>query len=119
MFSNNGTELKFDIVLTNTTPQGALSAATWDSIRLTALGFNTQPDATSVTGTSSPNDFNTFTETNFPSFMTVNIRESSGSNCPGGASGGLSPNGATNMNAPDHTTTINLDLTGLSQFTTG
>jgi hypothetical protein len=120
MFSNNGTELKFDIVLTNTTPQGALSAATWDSIRLTALGFNTQPDATGVAGTSTPNDFNTFTETNFPSFMTVDICESSGSSsCPGGGSGGLSPNGATNTNAPDHTSTISLDLTGLSQFTPG
>jgi hypothetical protein len=119
VFSKGGTELKFDIVLTNTTPQGTLSAATWDSIRLTALGFNTQPEATGVAGTSSPNDFDTFTETNFPSFMTVDICESSGSNCPGGASGGLSPTGATNMNAPDHTSTISLDLTGLSQFTPG
>lgn len=118
-FSNNGSTLTFQIVLTNTTPQGSLSTANWDSIRLTALGFNTQPDATTVTGTSSPSDFNTFTETNFPSFMTVDICESSGSNCPGGASGGLSPNGATNMNAPDHTSTISLSLTGLSQFTPG
>jgi hypothetical protein len=119
VFSNNGSTLTFQIVLTNTTPQGSLSAADWDSIRLTALGFNTQPDATTVTGTSSPNDFNTFTETNFPSFMTVDLCESSGSNCPGGASGGLSPNGAANMNAPDHTSTISLTLTGLGQFNAG
>jgi hypothetical protein len=119
VFSNNGSTLTFQIVLTNTTPQGSLSTANWDSTRLTALGFNTQPDATTVTGTSSPSDFNTFTETNFPSFMTVDICESSGSNCPGGASGGLSPNGATNMNAPDHTSTISLSLTGLGQFTPG
>jgi hypothetical protein len=119
VFSNNGSQLAFQVVLTNTTPQGSLSAANFDSIRLTGFGFNTQPDATTVTGSSSPNDFNTFTETNFPSFMTVDICESSGSNCPGGSSGGLSPNGATNMNAPDHTSTISLTLTGLGQFTSG
>jgi len=119
VFSNNGTQLDFSIVLTNTTPQGSLSAATWDSIRLTALGFNTQPDATSVNGTATPNDFNTFTETNFPSFMKVDICEGSGPTCPGGGGGGLSPVGATNMNAPDHTSTISLTLTGLGQFTPG
>ena len=51
--------------------------------------------------------------------MTVDICESSGPSCPGGASGGLSPVGATNMNAPNHSTTISLTLTGLGQFTPG
>ena len=119
VFSNSGTELRFDIIFTNTTPQGSLSAANWSSIRATALGFNTEPDATTVTGSANPADFNTYTETNFPSFMTVDVCESSGPSCPGGASGGLSPVGATNANAPDHTSTISLDLTGLSQFTPG
>ena len=113
VFSNSGSTLTFQIVFTNTTPQGTLSASDWDSIRATALGFNTQPDATGVTGSATPAAFNTFTETNFPSFMTVDICESSGPSCPGGASGGLSPVGATNMNAPNHSTTISLTLTGL------
>jgi len=108
VFSNSGSTLTFQIVFTNTTPQGTLSASDWDSIRATALGFNTQPDATGVTGSATPAAFNTFTETNFPSFMTVDIPS-----CPGGASGGLSPVGATNMNAPNHSTTISLTLTGL------
>jgi PEP-CTERM motif len=118
VFSNNGGTLAFQIVLTNSTPQGSLSAKDWNSIRLTGFGFNTQPDATGVSGSST--DFNTFTETNFPSFMTVDICESSGSkSCSGGGSGGLSPEGATNSNAPDYTDTISLTLTGLTPFTAG
>ena len=119
VFSNNGTQLNLQIVFTNTTPQGSLSTSDWSSIRATALGFNTQPAATGASGSSTPSDFNTFSETNFPSFMTVDVCESAGSSCPGGASGGLSPVGATNMNAPDHQSTISLELTGLTQFTTG
>jgi hypothetical protein len=120
VFSNNGTELKFDIVATNTTPQGSLTPSTWSSVRVTDIAFNTNPNATNVVGTSTNNVFNTFTGLNFPSFGKVDICNSSGSNCAGGSGGGLEPVGAPlNMNAPNTTSTISLDLTGLVPLNAG
>jgi hypothetical protein len=120
-FLNSGTELVFDVAITNTTPQGSLTAAQWSGVRVTDVAFNTNPDAMAVTGISSPAGvFNTFTEENFPSFGQVDICNSSGSGCAGGSNGGLEPVSApTNSNAPNSMATVSLTLTGLIPLNAG
>jgi hypothetical protein len=61
--------------------------------RLTAVGFNIDPNATSVTDTSGI--FDSFIDATFPSFQTVDVCSSTGSTCAGGGGGDLAP-GATN-----------------------
>ena len=94
LWSNSNTTLTFTLALSNTTAQGSLTTALWDSVRLTGFGFNTNPDGTSVTGNSSI--FTVLTEQNFPGFNTLDICGASGNgnNCSGGANGGLFPVGS-------------------------
>jgi len=51
-FSNGGTTFTMDVTVENTTPQSSLSLANWQSTRLTAIGFDTLPDATGISTTS-------------------------------------------------------------------
>src|SRR6516164_3349793 len=87
-------DLSIDVTISNTTAQGSLSTADWQSIRLTSWGFDTDPDATGVT-TSGAAVFQSATlNTNFPSFMQVDVCVIGGQNCSGGANGGLAPLGS-------------------------
>jgi hypothetical protein len=96
-FSGGGTTFTMQLAISNNT-----NAALFPSGRLTAFGFNTLPDASSVSDTSAI--FDTFLESNFPSFMTVDVCTSTGPTCAGGGGGDLAP-GATN--------TFTLTLNGL------
>ena len=96
-FSAGGTTFTLQLAISNNT-----NAALFPSGRLTAFGLNTLPDATSVSDTSAI--FNTFLESNFPSFNTVDVCTSTGPTCAGGGGGDLAP-GATN--------TFTLTLNGL------
>jgi hypothetical protein len=101
-FSGGGTTFSMQLAISNNT-----SAALFPSGRLTAFGFNTLPDATSASDTSGI--FHTFLESNFPSFMTVDVCTSTGPTCAGGGGGDLAP-GVTN--------TFTLTLNGLPAGTT-
>jgi PEP-CTERM motif len=92
-FSSGGgnTTVTFTTDVANTTQQGSLSTSNWQSVRLTAFAYDTDPNATNATDTSSIYD--TFLNTNFPSFQTVDVCLSSGPTCSGGSNGGLSPGG--------------------------
>ena len=71
--------------------------------RLTGVGFNIDPNATSVSDNSGV--FNTFLNDTFPSFKTVDVCASTGStSCAGGGGGDL---------APQSTNTFLLTLAGL------
>ena len=87
--------------------QNATSAALFPSGRLTAFGFNINPDAGDVADSSAV--FSTFLDKNFPSFGTVDVCASTGPTCAGGGGGDLAP-GVTN--------TLTLTLTGLPFGTT-
>jgi PEP-CTERM motif len=87
--------------------QNATNAALFPSGRLTAFGFNINPDASGVSDNSAV--FGTFLDKNFPSFGTVDVCASTGPNCAGGGGGDLAP-GATNN--------FTLTLTGLPFGTT-
>jgi len=88
---SGNTVVTFNTAVKNNTTQGTLTQAQWDSVRLTAFGYDVDPNA--ISGSDNSNVYNTFLDTNFPSFHTVDVCLSSGSNCSGGANGGLSPNG--------------------------
>jgi hypothetical protein len=79
-----------------------LTSATFSSGRLTAVGFNIDPNASGVTDNSAV--FDAFLSQNFPSFQTVDVCASTGPNCAGGGGGDLAP-GASN--------TFIMTLTGL------
>lgn len=100
-FSGGGTTFTMQLAISNNT-----NAVLFPSGRLTAFGFNTLPDGAGVSDTSAI--FNTFLESNFPSFMTVDVCASTGPTCAGGGGGDLAP-GATN--------TFTLTLNGLSAGT--
>jgi len=89
-FSSPGTTTTFSmtVAVANLT-----SAALFPSGRLTAFGFNIFPDASSVGDNSAV--FDTFLNSNFPSFQTVDVCASTGPTCAGGGGGDLAP-GATN-----------------------
>lgn len=89
---SGGTNVTFSVSIANTTQQGSLSLAAWQSVRLTAFGFDTNPDAGSVSDTSTI--FDTTLTTNFPSFQTVDVCIFAGQNCSGGANQGLRPVGS-------------------------
>jgi LPXTG-motif cell wall-anchored protein len=86
---NGNTVVTFDTDAANTTQQGTLTQAQLDSVRLTAFGYDTDPNA--LTGTDTSNIYDTYLNQNFPSFKKVEVCLSSGSNCAGGANGGLHP----------------------------
>jgi len=88
--------------------QNATSAALFPSGRLTAFGFNINPDASGIADNSAV--FSTFLDKNFPSFGTVDVCASTGPNCAGGGGGDLAP-GATPI-------PFTLTLTGLPFGTT-
>jgi hypothetical protein len=109
-------DLSISVTISNTTAQGSLSTADWQSIRLTSWGFDTDPDATGVT-TSGAAVFQSATlNTNFPSFMQVDVCVIGGQNCSGGANGGLAPLGSGAPQPGSDTFTLN--LTGFAAGTT-
>src|SRR6516165_1736810 len=62
-------DLSISVTISNTTAQGSLSTADWQSIPLTSWGFDTVPDATAVT-TSGASVFQSVAlDTTFPGFM--------------------------------------------------
>jgi hypothetical protein len=71
-FSNGGTTFSMQVTLDNTTPQGSLTTAQWQSTRLTAFGLDTVPDATGVSDTSTVYP-TAVLESTFPSFMKVDV----------------------------------------------
>ena len=77
VFSDGGTTFTMQLAISNDT-----DAALFPSGRLTAFGFNTLPDATSASDTSAI--FDTFLDSNFPSFMKVDVCTSTGPTCAGG-----------------------------------
>ena len=83
------------------------NAALFPSGRLTAFGFDTDPNATGVGDNSAI--FSTFLNTNFPSFHVVDVCASTGPTCDGGGGSNLAP-GASNI--------FTLTLTGLPAGTT-
>jgi hypothetical protein len=114
-FSNGGTTFTMDVTIENTTPQGSLSTADWQSTRLTAIGFDTLPDATGISTTSTIYPTAVLEDT-FPSFMKVDVCTSSGTqNCAGGASGGTFPDGS---GVSPNSDAFTLTLTGLPSGTT-
>ena len=109
-------DVSISVTISNTTAQGSLSTADWQSIRLTSWGFDTDPDATGVT-TSGAAVFQSATlNTNFPSFMQVDVCVIGGQNCSGGANGGLAPLGSGASQTGSDTFTLN--LTGFAAGTT-
>ncbi|HEX5326497.1 MAG TPA: cistern family PEP-CTERM protein, partial [Acetobacteraceae bacterium] len=81
--AGGGTTVTFDMAIKNDTD------ASFASARLTAVGYNVNPNADSAS--ISAGTYDIFVDENFPSFNTVNVCLSSGNNCAGGANGGLSP----------------------------
>jgi hypothetical protein len=109
-------DLSINVGITNTTAQGSLSTADWQSIRLTSWGFDTVPDAAGVT-TSGAAVFQT-TDLNaiFPGFMHVDVCVTGGNNCSGGSNGGLAPLGSGASQPGSDAFTMN--FTGLPAGTT-
>lgn len=89
-FSGTNT-VSFTVGIANTTQQGTLSATDFNSIRLTSFGFNTDPDAISVTDTSGVYDTSVTNNQPLPSIGKLDFCAYSGPNCAGGAGGGLTP----------------------------
>jgi hypothetical protein len=113
-FSNGGTTFTMNVTVENTTPQGSLSTADWQSTRLTAIGFDTLPDATAISTTSTIYP-TAVLESTFPSFMKVDVCTSSGPTCAGGSSGGTRPLGS---GVTPNSDAFTLTLTGLPAGTT-
>jgi len=90
--AGGNTVVTFTTAVDNTTQQGTLTNSQWQSIRLTAFGYDVDP--TAIAGSDNSSVYNTFLDTNFPSFHQVDVCLSSGNkSCAGGANGGLSPSG--------------------------
>lgn len=103
-FSNfvfSGTTFTTTITLNNTTNP------TFTNARLTAFGFNTNPDATSAA--TSGGTWSATLNTTFPGFQTVDVCLWAGNNCSGGANAGL---------LPGQSVTFDLSLAGLPTGTT-
>lgn len=114
VFSNGGTTFTMDVSIENTTPQGSLSTMDWQSTRLTSIGFDTVPDATGLSTTSTVYPTAAL-ESTFPSFMKVDICTSSGPTCAGGGSGGTFPDGS---GVTPNSDAFTLTLTGVPSGTT-
>jgi len=71
------------------------TSVTFSTGRLSAVGFNINPNAVSASDNTSL--FTTFLDQTFPSFQHVDVCLSTGPNCAGGAGGDLAP-GATTGN---------------------
>jgi hypothetical protein len=69
--------------------QNQTSATLFPSGRLTAVGFNINPNAVIAADNSAV--FTTFLNQNFPSFQTVDVCTSTGPTCAGGGGGDLAP----------------------------
>jgi len=103
-----------DVSITNTTPQGTFSGSTWAGIDVTDFGFDTLPDATGISTTSTVFPTAVLDQT-LPGFMKVDVCNSSGNSCAGGANGGVFPVGSGATPTSDAFT---LTLTGLPAGTT-
>ena len=114
-FNGAGTALSFHIAIQNNTPQGSFSATDWASVRLVSFGFDTLPDATSVSETGASVFTGIALETNFPGFQKVDVCAFSGQNCSGGANDGLHPVGSGATPTDDAFT---MTLSGLPAGTT-
>jgi hypothetical protein len=107
-------DVSFNVSLSNTTTQGSLSLANWQSVRLTSFAWDTLPDATGISNTSTVYP-TAVLESNFPSFMTVDVCNSSGPTCAGGANGGTFPVGSGGTPTSD---SFSMSLTGFHAGTT-
>jgi len=101
-------DLSINVSITNTTAQGSLSLADWQSIRLTSWAFDTLPDATAASTTGATVFQNVALEKNFPGYMTVDVCVIGGQNCSGGANGGLAPLGSGAAQPGSDSFTLNL-----------
>jgi hypothetical protein len=99
--ANNTVTFMMTMNIANTT------SSLFPSARLTAVGFNVDPNATGVTDNSGV--FNAYLNQTFPSFNTVDVCSSTGNTCAGGGGGDLAPGG--------HNQFL-LTLTGLTHGTT-
>ena len=79
----------FNVYVENDTQQGTLTAEQLASVRLVSFGFDTNPDATTVSDTST--DWSTTQSVTFPGFQTVDVCVWDGQNCSGGGNEGLTP----------------------------
>lgn len=82
--------LDLSVTIDNTTN------ASFPNARLTAVGFNLSAPITGATATSSV--YSAFLNQNFPSFQTLALCLSSGTNCAGGGNGGLLPGQSDTFN---------------------
>ena len=109
-------DLSINVSITNTTQQGSLSTADWQSIRLTSWAFDTLPDATGASTTGATVFQNVALNKNFPGYMQVDVCLIGGQNCDGGANGGLAPLGSGAVQPGSDAFTLN--LTGFLAGTT-
>ena len=100
----------FTTTVKNTSLQDGLSAADYQSIRLTAFGFDIDPNAISVTDNSGVYDTDVNNQQPLPSVGKLDYCAFSGPNCAGGASGGLSPGQSNTFST---TLTFATDITTL------
>jgi hypothetical protein len=110
-------DLSIDVTISNTTAQGSLSTADWQSIRLTSWGFDTDPDAGGGSTSGALVFQNVLLNKTFPGgFMQVDVCLVGGTNCSGGSNGGLAPVGS-GASQPSSDAFI-LNLTGFPTGTT-
>ena len=116
-FAANGTTT-FNVNISNTTDQGSLSLSDWNSVRLTAFGFDTNPNATGISDNSSI--FNTSLNANLSGGFNVDVCAFSGPICSGGGLGGsgLRPVGAGNPSSDAFLMTLNFPA-GTTSFDFG
>jgi hypothetical protein len=100
----------FTITVKNTSLQDGLSSTDYQSIRLTAFGFNTDPNAIDVSDNSGVYETSVTNLQPLPSVGKLDYCAYSGPNCAGGAGGGLTP-GQTNTFST--TLTFATDITSL------
>jgi hypothetical protein len=116
-FAANGT-VTFDVDIANTTDQGSLSLSDWQSVRLTAFGFDTDPNASGVSDTSGVYDTTLFA--NLSGGFFVDVCAFSGPICSGGGLGGsgLFPVGADTPSSDSFVMTLNFPA-GTTSFDLG
>ena len=114
-FSNNGTTFTYNVSVENDTPQGSLSTANWQSVRLTSFGYDTLPAPTGGSQTGAAVFTGVGLDTTLPGFMKVDVCSFAGNNCSGGSNNGLRPAGSGATPTDD---AFVMTLTGLPTGTT-
>src|SRR5262249_52971290 len=97
------------------TPQGSLSTANWQSVRLVSFGFDILAHATGASETGASVFTGVALESTPAGFRKVDVCSFSGNNCSGGANDGLVPVGSGATPTKDAFT---MTLTGLPSGTT-